>query len=118
MRDQSRPLLVFAPRAADAQLEIQMRTLEEHAAQAADRQIVVIAIPYDSPSPSEASLADAEARAVRRRFNVAPADFAVILLGKDGGEKLRSTRPLSMDKLSATIDAMPMRQDEMRQKSR
>lgn len=37
----------------------------------------------------------------------------VILIGKDGGAKLRSEKPLSMAKLQETIDAMPMRQDEM-----
>ena len=41
--------------------------------------------------------------------------FTVILIGKDGGEKYRSASILSTSRLFAMIDAMPMRQAEMRQ---
>lgn len=37
-----------------------------------------------------------------------------LLIGKDGGVKLRSDAPISNKKLFDTIDAMPMRQREMR----
>lgn len=40
--------------------------------------------------------------------------FTVILVGKDGGEKLRTHEVLSLQKLYGTIDAMPMRQQEMK----
>lgn len=40
--------------------------------------------------------------------------FTVILLGKDGGEKLRMHDVLSLQKLYGTIDAMPMRKQEMK----
>ncbi|QJD98052.1 DUF4174 domain-containing protein [Mucilaginibacter robiniae] len=42
------------------------------------------------------------------------ANFTFLLIGKDGGEKLRSTKPIALAKLFGTIDAMPMRQDEMK----
>lgn len=117
LRDRVRPLLIFAPKPDDPRLEIQVRTLTEHAAEAHDRDLVAIALPYHNPSPTAAQLSPDEAEAARRRFHVAPGDFAVILIGKDGGSKLRSAKPLSLDKLSETIDAMPMRQDEIRDKS-
>ena len=41
--------------------------------------------------------------------------FTVILIGKDGGEKYRSNSILTADRLFAMVDAMPMRQSEMRQ---
>ena len=41
--------------------------------------------------------------------------FTVILIGKDGGEKYRSNSILDVDRLFAMVDAMPMRQAEMRQ---
>ena len=118
LRDRARPLLIFAARPDDPQLTIQLRTLQEHAAEAQDRQIVPVAIVYDNPSPSDAKLTPSEAEATRRRFGVAPGQFTVILIGKDGGEKLRATRPLSIAKLNRTIDAMPMRQEEMKHGSR
>ena len=40
--------------------------------------------------------------------------FTIILVGKDGSDKLRSTSPLILQKLYSTIDAMPMRQSEMK----
>ncbi len=39
--------------------------------------------------------------------------FRVRLIGKDGGEKLDSSAPVSADALFALIDAMPMRRAEM-----
>ena len=39
--------------------------------------------------------------------------FKVILIGKDGGIKLESEQLLSNQKIFATIDAMPMRRNEM-----
>lgn len=116
LRHQFRPVLIFAPRPDDPQMEIQVRTLQEHAAEAQDRDLAVIAIPYGSPSPSRLQLVPEECEAARRRFHVSPEDFAVILLGKDGTEKLRSGKPISMNTLSATIDRMPMRQEETKAK--
>ena len=43
-------------------------------------------------------------------------EFTVILLGKDGGEKLRTQNLLTTNKLFALIDAMPMRRQEMQKK--
>ena len=40
--------------------------------------------------------------------------FTVILIGKDGGEKFRSSSILSTSRLFAMVDAMPMRQAEIR----
>ena len=116
LKDRYRPVLIFAPHPDDPQLEIQTRTLEEHAAEAQERDLAVIALPYQTPSSSRLQLSPADAEAARRRFHVAPTDFAVLLLGKDGGAKLRSAKPLSMRTLDEIIDAMPMRQDEMRGK--
>ncbi len=41
--------------------------------------------------------------------------FTVILIGKDGGEKYRSASILTTNRLFAMVDAMPMRQAEIRQ---
>ena len=113
MHGQSRPLLIFAPKPDDPQLGIQLRILNEHAAEAHDRQLIPVALPYHAPAATVAQFTDVEAEALRRRFHIAPSDFMVVLIGKDGGPKLRSSKPLSMNKLNETIDAMPMRQEEI-----
>lgn len=40
--------------------------------------------------------------------------FTVTLTGKDGGEKYRSTQPITLQKLYSTVDAMPMRKQEVK----
>ena len=100
----ARPLLIFAPQPDDPQLEIQVRTLKQHAAEAANRDLVPIAIPFANPSPTDAYFSPQEAERLRRRFNIAPADFTVILIGKDGDEKLRSRKPLSITRLDRAIE--------------
>lgn len=43
-------------------------------------------------------------------------DFEVILIGLDGGVKLRQARVLKVAKLFAVIDAMPLRKGELERK--
>jgi hypothetical protein len=51
---------------------------------------------------------------LRDKFGVGDAPFAVVLVGKDGTVKFKSNLPISAGKVFATIDAMPMRQEEMK----
>ena len=113
LRDTYRPLLLFAARPDDPALLAQLHKLKEVAPGLTERQVLLVAIPFNNPSPTDVSLTPADALAARRRFHVAPADFTAILLGKDGGEKLRSKDPVSFEKLRDLIDTMPMRRQEM-----
>lgn len=49
-----------------------------------------------------------------RDFHTKNTDFEVILIGLDGTVKLRQTEVLSLKKLFSTIDVMPMRRAELR----
>jgi hypothetical protein len=51
-----------------------------------------------------------------KKYKASTQNFTFILFGKDGGEKLRSTSPVTLNKLHGTIDAMPMRRNEMQNK--
>jgi len=115
LRDNSRPLLIFAPKANDFQLKIQLHYLLANPSAVTQRDIIAIAIPITGVAPTHITLTSADAQSARQRFGVAPEDFLVILLGKDGGEKIRSNRPVTLEMLTEIIDAMPMRQDEMKQ---
>ena len=101
------------PAPDDPSLLAQLTRLKDHAPGLDERNVLVIAVPYNNPAPTEVALTPEDALAARHRFHVAPADFTAVLLGKDGGEKLRSTKPLSFEKLRDKIDSMPMRQTEM-----
>jgi len=119
----NRVLLIFAPTALDGRFGQQLDALDHHVAELRERDLVVIPL-IEQPGPANRSTvlrtlqpplvrAD-EQITFRRRFNIAPSDFVVILVGKDGTEKIRSHAPLSAARLNRTIDAMPGRQDEMR----
>ena len=118
LQDRYRVLLVFAPKPDDPALLAQLHMLKDAAAELSRRDLLLIAVPYDNPSPSEVSLTPEAARKARRDFDIAPDRFAALLLGKDGGEKLRSAKPVSLDGLRSLIDSMPMRQQEMRNPER
>jgi hypothetical protein len=49
---------------------------------------------------------------MRHRFKVEPAEFLVILIGKDGAEKLSSKTPIPADELERLIDSMSMHKTE------
>lgn len=50
------------------------------------------------------------------RFKKSESDFEILLLGLDGGVKLRQDELLTVKKLYAKIDVMPMRQREIESK--
>jgi hypothetical protein len=127
LRHTYRPLLIFAA-AADENLRQQMQLLAQQKQEIEARQILVIPVLLDQSTEGkedkswsgdlpEADLAEmntAEAEAARRRFHNGRNDFTVILVGKDGGEKLRSRTPVTMERLIKLIDSMPTRQKEFR----
>ncbi|MCU0398062.1 MAG: DUF4174 domain-containing protein, partial [Cyclobacteriaceae bacterium] len=51
-----------------------------------------------------------------KQFGVTEEEFRVMLIGKDGGVKLNSQQPVTVNQIFELIDSMPMRQHEMRQK--
>jgi hypothetical protein len=117
LRDHYRPLLLFAASPDDPSLLAQLHMLKDSAPGLFSREVVLIAVPFNTPPPTELALTQTEAEAARKRFGIAPNQFVALLLGKDGGEKLRSRKPIPFSKLQDTIDAMPMRQGEMRERS-
>jgi len=50
---------------------------------------------------------------LRKRYRVAKGDTTVILVGKDGGEKLRTGDLADLERIFRLIDSMPMRRREM-----
>ena len=115
LRDRQRALLVFANgnnQLAEAQLTI----AAAHADGFRERDLLLVGLTGSNQAVPTALLSGSGDMAARTRFNVKPGEFTVILIGKDGGEKLRSHQPIAWEKLQSTIDAMPMRQDEMQRK--
>ena len=81
-----------------------------------DRDLVIFRalIKGTSRGPS-GLLTPAQADSLRHRFATAGEPFEVVLIGKDGGVKLRS-RSASVAQIFGLIDTMPMRRAEMRER--
>lgn len=122
-REPYRTLLVCAPTEKDSRYVQQLRMLSGGVAELRERQVLVVPLVErssgDDPGPAlrgveGRGLTGTEASAVRRRFKIADREFAVVLIGKDGGEKFRTQAPVTIERLDAVIDRMPMRQQEER----
>ena len=90
---------------------------------APDQRILVIAAPSlnDDVYRTQAALLLPALAGLKERDCVVQTQFgtrsfSIVLIGKDGGEKLRRTTPLSPEELFAIVDAMPMRRAEMRER--
>jgi hypothetical protein len=112
---ENRLLLVFALSAEDPLLQRQRQSMADRKSGIEERQMRLVEI-----STADTVLVDGridqalDASRLRRAYEVAPDRFAIILIGKDGGEKGRWTNPVRLDEVFDLIDAMPMRQEEMR----
>lgn len=110
LRDHARVLLIFAPSTEDVRARRQLHILDPHRDDSDQRDLVTVLL-----TPGQESIfPSSEQTSVRKSLHIAPGEFAVVLVGKDGGEKLRSTEPIAWNELASTIDAMPMRQDEIK----
>ncbi len=118
MRDCYRPVLVFSPSGSDPRLREQERLLDGAADDMMDRNMLLVLVlgggafapPLDAPF---AFPAPQEAAKLRQRFGVEGSGFKVVLLGEDGGAKLRSSKPVPAERFNSLIDTMPTRRREM-----
>lgn len=96
-----RPVVVFAQSPNDPLFSQQMDLLRAEMDELALRDVMVI---VDT---------DPEAR-TSARLKLRPRAFMLALIGKDGQIKLRKPAPWDVRELSRSIDKMPLRQQEMR----
>ena len=114
-RWKKRVLLVFAPSRAGAALTQQQQWLAEHLEGCVERDLEVgYVIEQGAGVLGARTLSPADVARLRTRFDVPSGEIHVLLVGKDGGVKLRADRLVAPQELFALIDAMPMRQQEQR----
>lgn len=96
----NRLIIVFADNAADPRFTQQMDLLAEGLDVLGDRDVVI--------------LTDTEPKAMSPiRTKLRPRGFSMVLVGKDGGVKLRKPRPWTVREISASIDKYPDRLREV-----
>jgi len=113
-RWKNRILLIFAPSAEHSDYAKQVQALEGEFAGVVERDLLVAELLEDGDCRVGDCCIDPVSRALLRgNFGVEPGDFVVILIGKDGTEKLWSELPVPADELFSLIDSMPIRRREM-----
>ena len=114
-RWQNRLLLVFAPSPEHERVQAQQRLFGDQDAELRDRDLLLAFLFPEGGSVEDAPVPSDEVASLRERYGVAKNDFIVLLIGKDGTAKKRLEEPITPADLFALIDAMPMRQQEMKE---
>ena len=95
----NRVLLLFAPDSAEANFVQQLADIRSRSQALHDRDLLVFTS-TDSDQP---------AALLRERFKISAHEYTLILIGKDGTEKLRKHTAVPADEVFKLIDSMPMR---------
>ncbi|MDX1472074.1 MAG: DUF4174 domain-containing protein [Flavobacteriaceae bacterium] len=95
----------------------QVKEFKDKPKEMADRKLVLYTIQGDNYQMIDFSSSDDQITGnIKNGFKDSlfnpDSDFEVILIGLDGGVKLRQNTILTKEKLFSTIDAMPMRKAE------
>lgn len=100
---ENRPIVVFADSPNDPNFRQQIEFLEERADELAERDVIVMT---DTDPSTDSAL----------RQQLRPRGFMLVLVGKDGSVLLRKPFPWDVRELMRTIDKMPIRQREIRER--
>jgi len=100
---EKRPIVVFADSPNDPNFRQQIEFLEARAEELAERDVIVLT---DTDPSTESGL----------RQHLRPRGFMLVLVGKDGSVLLRKPFPWNVRELMRTIDKMPIRQREIRER--
>jgi len=104
-----RIILLYAPSASSPELISQRDILATDPAGLTERDLIVRELPTDQLSVEDRTF-------LQQNLNTTGNTFRVLLIGKDGGVKVRKTSPVTLKQLFGTIDGMYMRQQEMKKR--
>jgi hypothetical protein len=112
---ENRVILLFAPDFQNQTLIQQLGFFQKNKKGLADRKLIVYQITREEVKKDGKLLKEnSELSSSFNQFKVNKNEFTFILIGLDGGEKMRSSEVVSREKLLSKIDRMPMRQAEIR----
>lgn len=109
----NRVVLVFGE-PADRKLIQQIDILTDRQDALAERDMVVIRVAGDEAQAIFGAAAGLDAERLRRDADITDGGFQIVLVGKDGGVKLRSGEVVGDVAIFDLIDRMPMRRAEQR----
>jgi hypothetical protein len=113
---ENRPLIIFADEINSPPFKQIMTYLGQRQCDIKDRQMVIGVLFRNGDSTiGDKRISSSYAESLWNRYQVGSQAFAVILIGKDGGEKYRLYEVPDLNEIFTLIDGMPMRQVEMEQ---
>jgi len=113
-RWERRPLLLFAPTDSDPRVVETLGRIEASRCDFVSRDMVVGLVLTEGNSTLDGQVINAdESQRLVNQYAIGENAFSVLLIGKDGGEKLRVTEVPDLQAIYAVIDGMPMRSREM-----
>ncbi len=113
-RWERRPLLLFAPTDSDPRVVETLSRIEASRCDFVDRDMVVGLLVTEGTSTLDGRVIDAnQSQRLTDQYVIGENDFTVLLIGKDGGEKLRVNEVPDLRQIYSVIDGMPMRSREM-----
>jgi len=115
-RWENRILLLFADTEKSAIYKEQLQAFDKEEAGLNDRDLLIFKIlPQEAINPEGKFLEEEQALKLRKKYQAQNDEYTIVLIGKDGGQKLNQNNLLSTEKLFGIIDQMPMRRREMRE---
>lgn len=113
-RWEHRPLLLFAPTDSDPRLVETLSRIEASRCDFVDRDMVIGLVVTEGKSTLDGQVINAdESQRLVKKYAIGENTFSTLLIGKDGGEKLRVNEVPDLQAIYAVIDGMPMRSREM-----
>jgi hypothetical protein len=115
----NRLLILFAPSEDDRVYQSFKEQLQKRTQEIRDRNLLIFHV-FESGEGrlDDLSLNKEQARSLRKRFSIKMGQFKLILIGKDGEVKFQGELPAELSDIFSIIDAMPMRQREIRERSK
>ncbi len=114
---ENRVILLFAPNSENPEVQQALELIKIEQCNVKDRDLVIGAFYEKGINQLDHREVSATIGREFREYYRVKSGFTAILVGKDGGEKFRTTRVLDLQSVFDLIDTMPMRQNEMAAKS-
>jgi hypothetical protein len=115
----NRLLFLFAPDASNPHFNRLQSEITKQSYEVEVRDLVIFEVLEQGPSRMNTTPLNRQtANSIRDHFDVPQRLYTLILVGKDGGVKLKRNDQVNLADIFGLIDSMPMRQKEMQQKNK
>ena len=115
----NRLLILFASSEKDLVYQSFKEQLQRRILEVKDRDLLIFHVLETGESGlAHLHLKKEQVLFLRKKFSIKPGQLIAILIGKDGEVKLRRELPVELSEIFSVIDAMPMRQREIRERTK